>query len=97
MAPKPTQAKDESDRTDIVGRMDRADPADPAIRGGQSGPENPCSAPTDRNAPAGAYNSLGAKSDCNGRPATDDSVVEAKDEMGPGLSPPADQPRDTRR
>lgn len=34
-------------------------------------------------APAGARSSLGAKSDCNGRPATDDSVVEAVDEQGP--------------
>jgi hypothetical protein len=46
---------------------------------------DPCSAPIDRTAPAGSPNSLGAKSDCNGRPATDDSVVEAKDEMGPGV------------
>ena len=40
-----------------------------------------CSATTDRNAPAGSINSLGAKSDCNGRPTTDDSVIEAKDEQ----------------
>lgn len=44
-----------------------------------------CSTKTDQNAPAGSRNSLGAKSDCGGRPTTDDSVVEAKDEMGPGV------------
>lgn len=48
-----------------------------------------CSAPIDRNAPAGAPRSLGSKSDCNGRPATDDSVVEAIDEEGPLQTPPA--------
>jgi hypothetical protein len=42
-----------------------------------------CGGEIDRNAPAGSENSLGAKSDCNGRPATDDSVVEAMDEAGP--------------
>jgi hypothetical protein len=50
-----------------------------------------CSTPIDRNAPAGSPGSLGSKSDCNGRPATDDSVVEAKDEMGPGVTPPASE------
>lgn len=44
---------------------------------------DPCSTPIDRNAPAGSSSSLGAKSDCNGRPTTDDSVVEARDEEGP--------------
>ncbi|HEY6445480.1 MAG TPA: hypothetical protein VIY53_03405 [Acidobacteriaceae bacterium] len=44
---------------------------------------DPCNSPIDRNAPAGSPGSLGAKSDCNGRPTTDDSVVEAKDEQGP--------------
>jgi hypothetical protein len=34
----------------------------------------------DRNAPAGSENSLGAQSVRDGRPATDDSVVEAMDE-----------------
>ena len=57
---------------------------------------DPCSTPIDRNAPAGSPGSLGSKSDCNGRPATDDSVVEAKDEMGPGLTPAAPE-RDARR
>jgi hypothetical protein len=47
-----------------------------------------CSSPTDPSAPAGSKNSLGAKSDCNGRPATDDSVVEAMDETGPLTNPP---------
>ena len=43
----------------------------------------------DRNAPAGTANSLGAESIRDGRPATDDSVVEAIDELSPGeVSPP---------
>lgn len=46
-----------------------------------------CSTPIDRSAPAGSKSSLGAKSDCNGRPTADDSVVEAKDEQSPSLSP----------
>jgi hypothetical protein len=41
----------------------------------------------DRNAPAGSKNSLGAESVRDGRPATDDSVVEAMDEEGPGIEP----------
>ncbi|HTZ57857.1 MAG TPA: hypothetical protein VMB49_07170 [Acidobacteriaceae bacterium] len=41
----------------------------------------------DRTAPAGAPNSLGAESIRDGRPATDDSVVEAMDEEGPGITP----------
>jgi hypothetical protein len=41
----------------------------------------------DRTAPAGSPNSLGAESVRDGRPATDDSVVEAMDEEGPGISP----------
>ena len=41
----------------------------------------------DRTAPAGSENSLGAESVRDGRPATDDSVVEAKDEVGPGIDP----------
>jgi len=39
----------------------------------------------DRNAPAGSQSSLGAESVRDGRPATDDSVVEAMDEETPGL------------
>ncbi len=38
----------------------------------------------DREAPAGTENSLGAESVRDGRPATKDDVVEAKDEMPPG-------------
>jgi len=39
----------------------------------------------DPSAPAGASNSLGAESDRDGRPSTDDEVVEAIDEMGAGV------------
>ena len=56
-----------------------------------------CSTTTDPSAPAGAKNSLGAKSDCNGRPSTDDSVVEAKDEQGPAIVPSPARSGDTRR
>jgi hypothetical protein len=41
----------------------------------------------DRNAPAGSENSLGAQSIRDGRPATDDSVVEAMDEQEPAIPP----------
>jgi hypothetical protein len=41
----------------------------------------------DRTAPAGSENSVGAQSVRDGRPATDDSVVEAIDEEDPGISP----------
>jgi hypothetical protein len=41
----------------------------------------------DRTAPAGSPNSLGAESVRDGRPSTDDSVVEAMDEEGPGIDP----------
>jgi hypothetical protein len=50
----------------------------------QSQPPNP---KIDPNAPAGSKNSLGAQSVRDGRPNTDDSVVEAMDEMGPGTDP----------
>jgi hypothetical protein len=40
----------------------------------------------DLNAPAGAPNSLGAESVRDGRPSTDDSVVEAMDEETPPLA-----------
>jgi hypothetical protein len=56
-----------------------------------------CSTSTDPSAPAGAKNSLGAKSDCNGRPSTDDSVVEAMDEQGPAIVPSPARSGDTRR
>lgn len=52
---------------------------------------DPCTATTDVSAPAGSKNSLGAKSDCNGRPSTDDSIVEAMDEQGPAKTPPAEK------
>jgi hypothetical protein len=51
---------------------------------------NPRSPKIDRNAPAGSESSLGAESVRDGRPATDDSVVEAIDEEGPGITPPLD-------
>jgi hypothetical protein len=41
---------------------------------------------TDRNAPAGSPNSLGAESVRDVRPSTDDSVTEAIDEETPGLA-----------
>ena len=41
----------------------------------------------DRTAPAGSENSLGAESVRDGRPATDDSTVEAIDEKGPDIAP----------
>jgi hypothetical protein len=40
----------------------------------------------DRNAPAGTPASLGAESVRDGRPSTDDSVVEAMDEEAPPLA-----------
>jgi hypothetical protein len=42
----------------------------------------------DRTAPAGSVNSLGAESVRDGRPATDDSTVEAIDEVGPSITAP---------
>ena len=39
----------------------------------------------DRNAPAGSEDSLGAESVRDGRPSTDDSVVEAMDQESPSL------------
>jgi hypothetical protein len=42
----------------------------------------------DRTAPAGSENSLGAESVRDGRPATDDSIVEAIDEVGPEFTAP---------
>jgi len=40
----------------------------------------------DRTAPAGSRNSLGAESVRDGRPATDDRIVEAKDEQSPDIT-----------
>ena len=44
----------------------------------------------DRTAPAGSENSLGAESVRDGRPSSDDSIVEAKDEEGPDVTAPLD-------
>ena len=49
----------------------------------------------DRNAPAGSKNSLGAESVRDGRPATDDDVVEAMDEEGPGVTAPLATDKDS--
>ena len=55
------------------------------------GTVNKCTPPesdptkVDRNAPAGSEDSLGAESVRDGRPSTDDSVVEAMDEESPSL------------
>lgn len=48
----------------------------------------------DRTAPAGSENSLGAQSVRDGRPATDDSVVEAMDEEDPVVSPVTPERKD---
>ena len=53
---------------------------------------NPRPGKIDRNAPAGSKNSLGAESVRDGRPATDDSTVEAIDEEGPNFTPPFANP-----
>jgi hypothetical protein len=50
-------------------------------------PNQPASKKIDRNAPAGSENSLGAQSVRDGRPTTDDSVVEAMDEQDPAIPP----------
>ena len=42
----------------------------------------------DPKAPAGSPNSLGAQSVRDGRPSTDDSVIEAIDEEGPEVTVP---------
>lgn len=44
----------------------------------------------DLTAPAGSENSLGAQSVRDGRPTTDDSVVEAIDEQGTAIADPHD-------
>jgi hypothetical protein len=49
--------------------------------------KNKHSSKIDRNAPAGTENSLGAQSIRDGRPVTDDSVVEAMDEEDPAIPP----------
>jgi hypothetical protein len=40
----------------------------------------------DRNSPTGIENSLGTESVRDGRPSTDDSVMEGMDEETPGLA-----------
>jgi hypothetical protein len=55
---------------------------------GSPGNDEPGNSKIDRTAPAGSPNSLGAQSVRDGRPSTDDSVVEAMDEEGPGITPP---------
>jgi hypothetical protein len=42
----------------------------------------------DRNAPAGSESFLVAESVRDGRPSTDDSVIEAKNEVGPDVTAP---------
>jgi hypothetical protein len=49
-------------------------------------PETESPTKIDPNAPAGSENSLGAKSVRDGRPATDDSTVEAMDEESPDIT-----------
>jgi hypothetical protein len=51
----------------------------------------------DRTAPAGSENSLGAQSIRDGRPATDDSTVEAIDEMEPGTTGIRDNKKQSQR
>jgi hypothetical protein len=52
----------------------------------ESTESNPSTDKIDINAPAGTAKSLGAESVRDGRPATDDSVVEAIDEVASGPS-----------
>jgi hypothetical protein len=59
--------------------------ANPATAGTESGPR---SNKIDRTAPAGSANSLGEESVRDGRPNTDDGIVEAIDEEGPEITPP---------
>jgi hypothetical protein len=54
--------------------------------GKQTSPKSDPTTKIDRDAPAGTKNSLGAESVRDGRPSTDDSVVEAMDEATPGLA-----------
>jgi hypothetical protein len=49
-------------------------------------PETKSPSKIDPNAPAGSENSLGAESVRDGRPATDDSTVEAMDEESPDIT-----------
>ncbi len=56
--------------------------------------QNPSTSTPDPNALAGSTNSLGAQSRRDGRPTTDDNVVEAMDEEGPEIPRPAPQKSD---
>jgi len=71
--------------------------AHPAPSPGTGAAPDTCSTKTDPAAPAGSKNSLGAKSDCNGRPSADDSVVEAKDEQSPAITPSPERSGEARR
>lgn len=65
--------------------MDRTEEKQPILISRKTPPE---SDPTkiDRNAPAGTPSSMGAESVRDGRPSTDDSVMEAMDEEAPPLA-----------
>ena len=54
-------------------------------------PQKPSTSKIDRTAPAGSENSLGAQSVRDGRPSTDDSVVEAMDEEDPAAPLASDE------
>jgi hypothetical protein len=56
--------------------------------------EQPQNTTPDPNALAGSTNSLGEESRRDGRPATDDNVVEAIDEEGPEIPRPDPQQSD---
>ena len=58
----------------------------PATRTTENGDRDAVSHAIDPNAPAGAANSLGGESVRDGRPSTEDDVVEAIDEEGPGVA-----------
>ena len=60
----------------------------PATPKNNAGEANAADTVIDRTAPAGSKNSLGAQSVRDGRPASDDSVVEAMDEVGPDVTAP---------
>lgn len=54
----------------------------------ESDPPSNTDSKIDPTAPAGSENSLGAESVRDGRPATDDSTVEAMDEESPDITAP---------
>lgn len=64
----------------------RKDPPGTQARTRRQPPETKFPAKIDPNAPAGSENSLGAESVRDGRPATDDSTVEAMDEESPDIT-----------